>query len=112
MGSRNLDSFLPGDNGPKPAGWVCADPLTALKFRDLERRARADDIWGLRNAYVDLVNAERLAAWEKKRSGLGETDLPRSHTHRAEQTNESGATITFIASEKPIQLGEHREGRR
>ena len=95
MGSRNLDSFLPGDNGPKPAGWVCADSVIALRFRDLERRARADDIWGLRNAYADLVNAERLAAWEKKRAGLGETDLPRSHTHRVDATVEPGAVITM-----------------
>jgi hypothetical protein len=94
-------SFAPTDHGPKPAGWMCADPAMALRLRDLERRARADDIWGLRNAYADLVNAERLAAWEKKRAGLGEADLPPSHAYRVDVAAQSGSVI---AIDRPVRL--------
>ncbi|HEY1962184.1 MAG TPA: hypothetical protein VGG69_07195 [Rhizomicrobium sp.] len=87
-----------------PPGWTCTDFETAARLRDVERRARADDVWGSRNAWSDIANAQRLAVWEKKRAGVTETDLPRGHTRAAETRDDSPAATAIDGSIGPARL--------
>ena len=51
---------------------------------DVERAAVIEEFWASRNAWADFINAERRAAWERKRAGILERDLPPGHTYRVE----------------------------
>jgi len=57
-------------------------------FTAVERAAIIEEFWASRNAWADYLNTERLAAWERKRAGILEQDLPPGHTYRAESTTD------------------------
>lgn len=54
-----------------------------------ERAAIVEEFWASRNAWADALNAERLAIWERKWSGVGERDLPPGHTRKFELPSDS-----------------------
>ena len=58
-------------------------PLT-----DIERAAIIEEFWASRNAWADFLNTERRAAWDRKRAGILERDLPPGHTYRVESTTD------------------------
>ena len=58
-------------------------PLT-----DIERLAIIEEFWASRNAWADFLNTERRAAWDRKRAGILERDLPPGHTYRVEATSD------------------------
>src|SRR2546423_9571886 len=58
-------------------------PLT-----EVERAAIVEEFWASRKAWADFRNTERRAAWEKKRAGILERDLPPGHTYRVESTTD------------------------
>jgi len=58
-------------------------PLSAV-----ERAAIIEEFWASRNAWADFMNTERLAAWERKRAGIFEQDLPFGHTYRVESATD------------------------
>jgi hypothetical protein len=53
-----------------------------------ERAAIIEEFWASRNAWADFTNAERRAAWDRKRAGILEQDLPPGHTYRVECTTD------------------------
>ena len=59
-------------------------PLTAV-----ERSAIIEEFWASRHAWADAMNAERLAAWERKWGGVFERDLPPGHTRQIEMSGDS-----------------------
>jgi hypothetical protein len=56
---------------------------------EVERAAIIEEFWASRNAWADFMNAERRTAWERKRVGILEQDLPPGHTYRMETAAES-----------------------
>jgi len=56
---------------------------------EVERAAIIEEFWASRNAWAEFMNAERRAAWERKRGGILEQDLPPGHTYRMETAAES-----------------------
>jgi hypothetical protein len=72
---------------------------------NVERAAIVEEFWASRNAWADFMNAERLAVWQNKWTGVLERDLSPGHTYRWETTPDS--RVLPLRRRKDEQLSEH-----